>query len=150
MTSSIRYKFIKNDTVAPFTLSTFPGLSDGDDKQVKFVRHVLTATDIGNAPGQTGHANGLILDFVNLNYNILWVNGATFRPTNKIDGIQFMLLVDNGAFNGDEANIQYGVGADGSIRVEDVGYGTGAALLADDVVTAIVIIGPKVDQRDSV
>ena len=58
MTSSVRYKYIKNTTATPLTVDNFVSNclinSDGDDKQCKFVKRIITAADIGTNPGQIG------------------------------------------------------------------------------------------------
>lgn len=151
MTSSVRYKFIKNSTVAPLTFANFPVLNDGDDKQIKIVKHVLTANDIGTAAGQVGHSEGLILDIIPLNFNVLWIQGISYRQgATTAGGTHRRFLMDNATIGGDVADIQYGQNPDGSIRVIDIGQATAANLQQDDIVTAMVIIGIKVDERDSI
>ena len=83
MTSSVRYKYIKNTTATPLTVDNFVSNclinSDGDDKQCKFVKRIITAADIGTNPDQIGHSYGAILDLIPMTSNVLWVEASVFR-----------------------------------------------------------------------
>lgn len=150
MSSSFRYQYVQNATGAAITdPNAFPVLTDGDDKQTKFIKHVLSAADIGNGVGQTGHAAGLILAVLPKNYDVRWIQGLSYRPT-LTGGINQYQLIDNATVAG-PSNIKpvYELYSDGTIRVVDSNYATAAArLAAGDVITAMVVIGTKQDIRD--
>lgn len=151
MVTSVRYKFIQNSTNAALTFANFPVLTDGDDKQIKIVKHVLTDSDIGTGAGQTGHDEGLILDIIPLNLNVLWIQGLSYRISGTTaGGTHRRFLMDNATVGANIADIEYGRNSDGSIRVIDIGHATDANLQSGDIVTAMIITGPKVDERDSI
>lgn len=43
MSSTIRYQFVENTLGVAFTLDNFPYTSDGDDRQIKQVKRVVSA-----------------------------------------------------------------------------------------------------------
>lgn len=157
MASSFRYKYVQNSTAAALTLANFPVTNDGDDKQEKFIRHVLTADDIGVDPGEIGNAGGLILDVIPVNYNVLWFDVTTFRPTaggginryncldNQVVGVTF----DDPDYVVESYETAFWVAADNTLRVQDRGIANPTAFLAaGDVLIGRLVIGSAQDTRD--
>lgn len=140
MTSSVRYKYIKNTTATPLTVDNFVSSclmnGDGDDKQRKIVKRIITAADIGTNPDQIGHSYGAILDLVPITSNVLWVHGNVFRPgTVPQEGTTFYDNIVS------ETMLNFGVGLDNSIRMHDKEEGTAFAVAAGDIVVATIILG---------
>ncbi|HQZ50069.1 MAG TPA: hypothetical protein PLF17_06080 [Chitinophagaceae bacterium] len=155
MTSSVRYKYVKNTTATPLTVDNFVSSclinSDGDDKQCKFVKRIITAADIGTNPGQIGEAYGAILDLIPITSNVLWFEANVFRAGTVIQ--QGMTLYNNIVSDIDplaipatpanitQTTLNFGVGIDNSLRMHDKSQGTASAIAAGDIVTAIIILG---------
>jgi len=155
MTSSVRYKYIKNTTATPLTVDNFVSNclinSDGDDKQCKFVKRIITAADIGTNPGQIGESYGAILDLIPITSNVLWFEANVFRAGNVIQ--QGMTLYNNIVSDIDplaipatpanitQTTLNFGVGLDNSIRIHDKAQGTASAIASGDIVTAMIILG---------
>lgn len=155
MTSSVRYKYIKNTTATPLTVDNFVSSclinSDGDDKQRKFVKRIITDADIGTNPDQIGHSYGAILDLIPMTSNVLWVEASVFRAGDVIQ--QGMTLYNNivsdinpltiaaTPTNITQTTLNFGVGLDNSIRMHDKTQGTASAIASGDIVTATIILG---------
>lgn len=149
MTTSVRYKFVNNSSGAVLSSTNFPVSNDGDDRQVKFVKRVLTAIDIGTGAGKVGNAGGAIVDIIPNTYNVLWVEGHTYRPIAAVSGAKPHVLIDNDFIVDAYAKISYTLGTDNTIIVTDLAQGTNAALAIGDIVTVKVIIGSVSDALDS-
>lgn len=149
-----RYKFVKNATAGALTVANFPVTNDGDDKQEKFVKHVLTANDIGTAAGQIGNTSGLILDVIPVSYNVLWFEIGVYRPTN-VGGINQYNDLQNqiGTIDVDltftSFEVLFWLATDNTLRVFDKSHASlDTPLVAGDIITARVFIGPPQDSRD--
>jgi hypothetical protein len=149
MTTSTRYKFVKNALGVPFTVSNFPVSNDGDDRQVKQVKRVLSAIDIGVSTGKVGHPAGAIVDVIPNSSNVLFVKGLTYRPGAAVDGFIPLILMDNNTIGAAIAEINYALGTDNTIRVLDYGQGGDAALAIGDIVFVEVTLGATIDSLDS-
>jgi len=157
MASSFRYKYVQNSTAGALTIANFPVTNDGDDKQEKFIRHVLSANDIGTGAGQVGHIDGLILDVIPVNYNVLWFDVATFRPTtangisryNPLDNqVEAVTYVDPD-YEVEAFESAFWLAADNTLRFYDKGHANANAhLIADDVLIVRLTIGSRQDTRD--
>lgn len=155
MTSSVRYKYIKNTTATPLTVDNFVSSclinSDGDDKQCKFVKRIITAADIGTNPGQIGEAYGAILDVIPITSNVLWFEANVFRPGTVIQ--QGMTLYNNIVSDITpltiaatpttitQTTLNFGIGLDNTLRIFDKGHDTASAIAIGDIVTAKIILG---------
>lgn len=149
MTSSVRYKYVNNLTANPYSSSSFPAQTDGDDKQFKFVRRVLGAADVGGTVGKTRDPLGAILDVIPPYYNVLWIQGITYRPSAQIVGnIRGYYTLDSATIGGHAVNIIYALNSDNTIRVIDDATDAAAYLAEGDVVTANIILGKQVDSND--
>ncbi len=153
MTTSVRYKFVKNATGAALTATTFPMQGDGDDRQFRVVKHVLVAADIGTGAGQTGHASGMILDVLSSTTNPLWVLGFVSRPTAAVSGMVPYHNIDNASFTPavpvTQIQAQFGIDANNVVRMIDANVAAGTAALAvGDVVTALIFIGAPQESAD--
>jgi hypothetical protein len=152
MTASVRYKFIRNTTGVPITATNFPYQTDGDDKLYRFIRHKVTAADIGVNPGQLGHVEGMILDSIPINYNILWFQVNIFRVNNILTpaGMYTYNNVENQIINDpDSLEMTFGVAKNNCIMVQDKGNAGSSPITASDILTALVIIGPRGNPLDS-
>lgn len=149
MTTSTRYKFVKNALGVPLTIANFPVTNDGDDRQTKTVKRVLSAADIGTAAGQIGNASGCIVDVIPSGYNVLWVEGLTWRPLTAVGGAKPYMLMDNNVIAATIVEIEYMLGLDNTIRAIDVGQGGGSALAIGDIITVKLTIGAAQDTLDS-
>lgn len=149
MTTSARYKFVKNTLGVPFTTNNFPSNNDGDDKKVRLVKRILTASDIGTAAGQVGHAQGAILDVVPSGSNVLMIEGSTYRRLDAVAGFIPISLLDNGEVGNGRADIAYALGTDNTIRLIDYAYVSDAAVAAGDIVMVRITIGSVTDSSDS-
>ncbi len=149
MTTSVRYKFVNNTSGAVLSTTNFPVNNDGDDRQVKFVKRVLSAIDIGTGAGKVGNAGGAIVDIISNNYNVLWVEGLTYRPIAAVSGAKPYVLIDNDFIVDEYAKISYTLGINNTIIVTDLAQGTNAALAIGDIVTLKVTLGSVSDKNDS-
>jgi hypothetical protein len=151
MTTSVRYKFVKNVSGAAFIdINVFPVLNDGDDKKFIFLKRILTAADIGTAAGQSRHALGIMLDVMSLTTNVLWVRGDSFRPLAAVSGvIPYLRLDDRWPDGVNDVRLRYALGLDNTIRVIDAGAVASTYLAAGDIVTAQILIGSQQDSADS-
>lgn len=147
MTSTVRYKFVKNKTTQPLTVDNFSSncmlTNDGDDRQMKFVKRIITVADIGTDPGEIGHYQGAILDVIPPGCNVLWVQGSIFRGTesnpsgyNMIDNQVNPIPDPTG-----ETDVQFALLADNSVHVIDISQGTPSAIRVNDTITAFIFIG---------
>ncbi len=162
MTSSVRYKYIENQTTAPLTINNFVSNclinNDGDDKQVKVIKRIITVADIGGDPGELGDNYGAILDVIPITSTVLWFSAEVYRP--QAGKIQGMTLYNN--VNSDiqpltlpavpmtltQTTLNFGLGLDNTLRISDKGWETAAALVVGDVVIAHVILGTKTSALD--
>ncbi len=152
MTSTVRYKFVKNpsDTSAMLAPDFLNG-TDGDDKPEKVVKHVLSDGDIGTATGQIGHVSGLILDVIPFNYNILWFEIGVYRPAlvggsiNQYNDIQNQVGTINVNLTFTSTEVEFWVATDNTIRVYDKSHGNvdGTEIASGDVIIAKIYIGTK-------
>ena len=157
MLGTIRYKFVKNKTGLPLTVENFKDINDGNDKQFKIVNRLIGAGDIGVDPGQTGHPDGAILDFIPSG-NVLFAEVSVFRPLLKTPGgmtpynnmdnqVYDELDLDNKILS---FEIQFGLmPSDNTIRIIDKKYGTFFELNEDDTVFSKIYFGESEDQLDS-
>jgi len=147
MSSSLRYKFVKNTTGAVITDPTVFSGPDGDNKQEKLIRRVLVTGDIGNAAGQVGEAAGLIVDTLPKGYNVLWIQGLCYRPNASA-----YTLLDNFTGAGPLlVTLAYKINTtDNTVRVINTSYaaGAGARLAVDDVVTIRLVMGKQENSAD--
>ena len=162
MTSSVRYKFIENNTVTPLTVDNFVSNclinNDGDDKQVKFLKRIITDADIGNGAGQIGEPYGAILDVIPSTSTVLWFEINVYRPQtilqqgmtlyNNIDSDVTPLNLLDVPSNISQVSFNFGLGLDNTLRIADKGYATPSAIVAGDVVTATIILGTKTSAFD--
>lgn len=157
MASSFRYKYVQNSTAGALTRANFPVVNDGDDKQEKFIRHVLSRNDIGVGAGQIGNAGGLILDVIPANYNVLWFDVTTFRPTaggginryNCLDNQVVSVTFDDPDYVVESYEVAFWVAADNTLRVQDRGIANPTAILQfGDVLIGRLVIGSAQDSRD--
>lgn len=152
MTATVRYKFIKNTTGQPLTVANFPYKTDGDDKQYRFIRHILTAADIGTNPGQVGHLEGLILDLIPLNYNVIWFQVDIYRVDSVTtpEGTYIYDNVNNNVVSApDELNMVFGLAKNNCLIVYDKDHTGTSPIRAGDTLTALVILGTRVSPFDS-
>lgn len=156
MTSSVRYKHVENTLGAVLTTSNFPYTTDGDDKQFKVVKRIVKEADVGTAAGQLGHALGAILEVVPSTMNVLWILGFVHRPVTPVSGVTpyenitgKIFPVGNPVTAITQVNVRTALGLDNTIRAIDVSQGTTAAIAAGDIITAVLMIGPKADFDDT-
>jgi hypothetical protein len=164
MPTDIRYKFTKNTTGAAIeTATAFVAentSSDGDGKQRKVVRRILTAADIGTDEGQVGHANGLIVDVIPKTYNILFVQLLVWRKSSSdvgttgmytYDLVQNQMFHSGGAVTGETLVVHGVMPSDNSIRVIDKDPNSavvGVKLEEGDVIIADIFLGQAEDPLD--
>jgi hypothetical protein len=151
MTTSVRYKNVANTLGAAFTLDNFPFGSDGDDKQLKIVKRIIAAADIGTGAGQIGNALGAIVDIIPPTTNVIWFQLFIFRPLagvpvpyKNLQGVVVTPAVPVAQFQ-----VLGLLGTDNTIRAIDAAQGGTAAIAAGDIITAFAIIGQKQDSADS-
>jgi hypothetical protein len=153
MTSSVRYKHVENKLGVALTKSNFPYTTDGDDKQFKVIKRIVADADVGVGAGQLGNALGAILDVIPSTVNVLWVLGFVHRPDAAVGGVTPYINLIGKAFPIPtpltQVNLEFALGLDNTIRAIDVGQGGTAAIISGDIITAILILGPKVDFDDT-
>lgn len=150
MTTTVRYKFVENTTGNAFTKESFLDLTDGEDRQLRIIKRVLSADDIGEQPGETGHDYGAIVDVIPSNYNVLWFQGTIYRKNGAIQGSTLYNPVDN-QYNSDDVSsfeAEYFLGTDNTLRVRSVD--DDLPCFIGDVVTFFVILGPRTNPNDKV
>lgn len=150
MTSSVRYKYVKNQTTEPLTADNFVSncfvSNDGDDKQYKFVKRIVTAADIGTDPGQIGNVYGAILDMIPITSDVLWFEANVYRAVNIVNSMTPYQNLDGDIPEypaATQSQLLFGLGLDGSIRAIDKVQGTAAAIAIGDIITAKIIIGTR-------
>lgn len=150
MSSSVRYKYVKNFNAGPLLASDLIG-NDGDDKKERKIKRVVSAGDIGTAAGQLGHNYGALADILPMTETVLMVEGLVYRPGVAQQGMTPYNLVDNqidAIPPTTSAEISYGVGLDNSIRVIDKGHAGPAALDVGDVIMIRITIGTRQSSSD--
>lgn len=156
-----RYKYVQNSTDAGLTIANFPVTNDGDNKQPKTIRRILTEEDIGTDPGQIGHTSGLILDVIPVNYNVLWFDVRTYKPVlvgvnpneiytyNLLDNQVVAVTFDDPDYEIESYEITFWLAKDNTLRVFDKGHlNPVAALVEGDHIVGNIIIGQPQDTRD--
>ncbi len=153
--STVRYKFIKNQTTTPLTIDNFASncmlKNDGDDRQEKFVKRVITIADIGGDPGELGDPYGAILDIIPPGYNVLWFQADVYRPgdvkqqgstyyNNIVSDITPLSLPAVPATI-TQTTLNFLLGQDNSLRINDKGWQTASSIQEGDIITAKIIIG---------
>lgn len=147
MTSTVRYKYVKNQTNQILTADNFVSScmisNDGDDRQFKIVKRMVTAADIGTAVGQIGNYNGAILDVIQSGQNVLWVQCTICRGTmtnpNGYDSIDNQVYpIPTPTI---QTQLQFALYPENIIRVIDISEGTAAAIRDGDIITAFIVTG---------
>jgi len=157
MLGTIRYKNVRNTTGAVFTASNFSDFTDGEDRQIKHVRRVLSEIDIGEDDGKTQSENGVILTVFIPNHNILWVDITVTRPVQgeKVLGGQVYSVISNGiAFPIPNPqnffNISWCVDSNNCLRLFDQGIAEEVQLKENDVINCIITLGEPSNSFDRI
>ena len=154
MSSNVRYQYIENTLAAAFTLDNFPYTSDGDDKQIKYVKRDVAAIDVGTTAGKLGHANGAILAVVPSTANVLWAQATVYRPLTAIADVgtpyKNMTGVTVPVANPlTQMQLQVVVGADNTIRGIDGNASAGTSAIAvGDIIIVMMITGAAENASD--
>lgn len=162
MSSSIRYKFVENKTEVPLTVFNFSentlNSTDGDDKQQRLIKRVITTADIGTAANQLGDPYGAILDVVPNTSTVLWFQIDVYRPEsvaqqgtifyNNVNSDVTPLTLTGDAQILTQSTLGFGLGLDNTLRIADKAEGTASAIAIGDVVIARVIIGTQTSTFD--
>lgn len=155
MSSTIRYQFVENTLGVAFTLDNFPYTSDGDDRQIKQVKRVVSAADVGTGAGQLGHAAGAILAVVPATSNVLWASATVYRPVTPVANVgtpyQDMTGVTVPVVTPlTQMQLKVVLGADNTIRGIDGNASAGtSAVVAGDVIIVDMTLGAIQDSSDS-
>ncbi len=157
MTSTVRYKFVKNQTTTPLTISNFVSNclinNDGDDRQERVIDRIITIADIGTNPGQLGDPFGAILDVIPITSTVLWFQVDVYRPEETTQ--QGMTIYNN--YNSDvtplslsgapeiltQSSLGFGLALDNTLRIADKAHNTDSAIAVGDRVIGKVYIGAK-------
>lgn len=152
MTTTVRYQYVENTLGAAFTLDNFPYTSDGDDKQVKVVRRIVAAADLGTAAGQLRHASGAIACVVPATSNVLMVEASVQRPVTAIGNMipykNITGIVSPIPTPTAQLDVRVALGEDNTIRIIDAGASAGVQLATDDVVIVKLTLGPRENSSD--
>lgn len=162
MSSSVRYKFVENQTGVPLTVSNFAintlTNTDGDDKQEKLIKRVITGADIGTAENQLGDPYGAILDIVPSTSTVLWFQVDVYRPEsvvqqgttfyNNINSDVTPLTIPAVPITLFQTTLGFGLGLDNTLRIADKAHDTASAITVGDIVIAKLITGTKTSTFD--
>ncbi len=154
MSSTIRYQFVENTLGVAFTLDNFPYTSDGDDRQIKYVKRDIAAIDVGTAAGKLGHANGAILAVVPSTTNVLWAQATVYRPLTAIADVGTPYKEMTGVTVPvvtplTQMQLQVVVGADNTIRGIDGNASAGTSAIATgDIIIVMMITGAAENPSD--
>lgn len=132
----LRYATQSNATGAALTSAL---ITKGEDYTFKSIKRILAAADVGNAAGQTQHANGcLVVQFSGAIIKDV-VHFSVFRP-----GGGWNRIADNiyAAAAANVFNTGWAISADGaSLLLRDQGTGAPGLLVAGDFIQALVVLG---------
>lgn len=157
MTTTVRYQFINGQAV-PTVVANFPSNNDGDDKQEKIIRRVITAGDIGTTIGLIGYVGsgttnpGALVGIIPQGQIVLSLEWHLQRPSSvAINGMTEYTNIEAIRPNmaePDFVNIRVGVATDNTIRVRDTVPNADGAVIAGDILIVRVILGQRENALD--